>query len=312
MKSIITLTMNPAVDQSSTTPIVTDEKKLRCSNIRYDPGGGGINVTRAINKLGGKSKAFYPAGGQIGNLLEELLKREKIDQVRLIIKESTRLNIHIIEETSDKQYRFNMPGAPIQEHEWQYILTSIREFIPSPDYIVASGSLPPNVPKDFYRRIAALSKEISCKFILDTTNEPLKQALNEGVYLIKPNLYEFQQLIGDSVQNETKIIHEAQQIIQSNQCKYLIISLGKDGTFLITKDNYKHITSPFVPIKSRVGAGDCMVGGITLMLAKEKSIEEAVRYGISAGAAAVMTPGTELCRLEDTERIYASMMNAII
>ena len=312
MKSIITLTMNPTVDQSSTTPIVTNEKKLRCSNIRYDPGGGGINVTRAINKLGGKSKAFYPAGGQIGNLLEELLKREKIDQVRFIIKEATRLNIHIIEETSDKQYRFNMPGAPIQENEWQRILTSIREFIPSPDYIVASGSLPPNVPKDFYRRIAALSKGIGCKFILDTTNEPLKQALNEGVYLLKPNLYEFQQLIGDSVQNETKIIHEAQQIIQSNQCKYLIISLGKDGTFLITKDNYKHITSPFVPIKSRVGAGDCMVGGITLMLAKEKSIEEAVRYGISAGAAAVMTPGTELCRLEDTERIYASMMNAII
>ena len=312
MKSIITLTMNPTVDQSSTTPIVTNEKKLRCSNIRYDPGGGGINVTRAINKLGGKSKAFYPAGGQIGNLLEELLKREKIDQVRFIIKEATRLNIHIIEETSDKQYRFNMPGAPIQENEWQHILTSIREFIPSPDYIVASGSLPPNVPKDFYRRIATLSKGIGCKFILDTTNEPLKQALNEGVYLIKPNLYEFQQLIGDSVQNETKIIHEAQQIIQSNQCKYLIISLGKDGTFLITKDNYKHITSPFVPIKSRVGAGDCMVGGITLMLAKEKSIEEAVRYGISAGAAAVMTPGTELCRLEDTERIYASMMNAII
>jgi 6-phosphofructokinase 2 len=312
MKSIITLTMNPTVDQSSTTPIFTNEKKLRCSNVRYDPGGGGINVTRAINRLGGKSKAFYPAGGQIGNLLEELLKREKIDQVRFIIKESTRLNIHIIEESSDKQYRFNMPGGPMQEHEWQHILTSIREFIPLPDYIVASGSLPPNVPTEFYRTIAALSKEIGCKFILDTANEPLKKALDEGVYLIKPNLYEFQQLIGVSVQNEAKIIHEAQEIIQSNKCKYLIISLGKDGIFFITKDNFKHITSPLIPIKSRVGAGDCMVGGITLMLAKEKSIEEAMRYGVSAGAAAVMTSGTELCRLEDTERIYASMMNAIV
>ena len=311
MKSIITVTMNPTVDQSSTTPIVTNEKKLRCSNIRYDPGGGGINVSRAINKLGGKSKAFYPAGGQIGNLLEELLKREKIDQVRFTVKESTRLNIHIIEETSNKQYRFNMPGTPLQEYEWQQILTSLKEFTPSPDYIVASGSLPLHVPTDFYRKIAALSKEIGCKFILDTTNEPLKHALSEGVYLIKPNLYEFQQLIGDSFQNEKKIIHESQQIIQSNQCKYIIISLGLAGTCLITKDNYKHITSPLVPIKSRVGAGDCMVGGITLMLAKEKSIEEAVRYGISAGAAAVMTPGTELCQWEDTERIYASMMNVI-
>jgi len=311
MKSIITVTMNPTVDQSSTTPIVTNEKKLRCSNIRYDPGGGGINVSRAINKLGGKSKAFYPAGGQIGNLLEELLKREKIDQVRFTVKESTRLNIHIIEETSNKQYRFNMPGTPLQEYEWQQILTSLKEFTPSPDYIVASGSLPLHVPTDFYRKIAALSKEIGCKFILDTTNEPLKHALSEGVYLIKPNLYEFQQLIGDSFQNEKKIIHESQQIIQSNQCKYIIISLGIAGTFLITKDNYKYIASPLVPIKSRVGAGDCMVGGITLMLAKEKSIEEAVRYGISAGAAAVMTPGTELCQWEDTERIYASMMNVI-
>jgi 6-phosphofructokinase 2 len=312
MKSIITLTMNPAVDQSSTTPVVTDEKKLRCSNIRYDPGGGGINVSRAINKLGGKSKAFYPAGGQIGNLLEELLKREQIDHVRYTIKESTRLNIHVIEETSDKQYRFNMPGTSLQEHEWQHMLTSLREFIPSPDYMVASGSLPPNVPTDFYRKIAVLSKEIGCKLILDTTNEPLKQALYEGVYLIKPNLYEFQQLIGDTFQNEIKIINEAQQIIQSDQCKYIIISLGVAGTFLITKDIYEHIPSPLVPIKSRIGAGDCMVAGITLMLAQEKSIKEAVRYGISAGAAAVMTPGTELCRREDTERIYESMMNTIL
>ncbi|GAI56738.1 unnamed protein product, partial [marine sediment metagenome] len=167
MKSIITLTMNPAVDQSSTTPIVTDEKKLRCSNIRYDPGGGGINVSRAINKLGGKSKAFYPAGGQIGNLLEELLKGEQIDHVRYTIKEPTRLNIHVIEETSNKQYRFNMPGTSLQEHEWQHMLTSLREFIPSPDYIVASGSLPSHVPTDFYRKIAVLSKEIGCKLILD-------------------------------------------------------------------------------------------------------------------------------------------------
>ncbi len=310
MKSIVTLTINPAVDQSSTTAIVTDEKKLRCFDTRYDPGGGGINVSRAINILGGESKALYPAGGKIGNLLEELLKTEKIDQICFPIKASTRLNVHVIEETSGKQYRFNMPGTSLQEHEWQHILTLLGELIPSPDYIVASGSLPPQAPTDFYRKIAALSKEIGCKLILDTTSEPLKQALQEGVYLIKPNLSEFLQLIGDSFQNEENIIHKAQEIIRSDQCKYITISLGGAGTFLIKKDKYEHIPSPLVPIKSRVGAGDCMVGGITLKLAKEKSIDEAVRYGISAAASAVMTPGTELCRREDTERIYASMMNS--
>ena len=312
MKSIITLTMNPSVDLSLTTPIVTNENKLRCSNNRYDPGGGGINVTRAIHKLGGNSKAFYPAGGQIGDLLEELLKKEKINQVRFTIKESTRLNIHIIEETSDKQYRFNTSGAPLDEHECQHILTTMREFIPSPEFIVASGSLPPGVPTDFYQRIAKLSKEINCKFILDTTSEPLKYALKEGVYLIKPNLNEFQQLIGEAVKNKEKIFDTAQQIIQSNKCTYIVISLGSDGVLLITKDKCKHIPNPNVIIRSRVGAGDCMVGGITLMLSKEKSIEEAVIFGISAGSAAVITPGTELCRREDTERIHSSMMRVII
>lgn len=312
MKSIVTLTMNPAVDQSSLTSIVTDEKKLRCTNTRYDPGGGGINVSRAITILGGRSKAFFPAGGHMGLLLEDLLKREQIEYVKCPIKEDTRLNVNIIEEISEKQYRFTTPGINLQESEWKQMLTILEEFYPSPDYIVASGSLPPNVPIDFYKRVANLSKKINCKLILDSSNEALQEALSEGVFLIKPNLHEFQQLIGSSPQNENEIIEKAQEIIQRNQCSYIVISLGAAGLLYISKNNAEHISSPLVPIKSRVGAGDSMVAGITLSLAEGKTMEEAVRYGLAAGAAAVMTPGTELCRKQDTERIYQHLMYQLI
>lgn len=310
LKSIITLTMNPSVDLSSTTPVVTDEKKLRCTAVRYDPGGGGINVSRAITTLGGRSKAFYPAGGHFGIFLDELLQRDHIDHVRFPILESSRINVSIIEDSSDKQYRFNMPGAKVQENEWQHILNSLRDFLPSPDFIIASGSLPPGVPTDFYRKVGQIAKQKNCKFIVDTANEPLRQALEGGVFLIKPNLNEFQQITGEKFQNEQEIIQEAQYMIQNNQSTYIIISLGAGGSFFITKDSYDHIRSPLVPIRSRVGAGDSMVAGITLKLAEGESIEDAVRYGISAGTAAVMTPGTELCRFEDTEQIYKTMINS--
>ena len=310
MKSIITLTMNPSVDLSSTIPTITDEKKLRCSTVEYDPGGGGINVSRAITILGGRSKAFYPAGGHFGTFLDELLQRDHIDHVRFPILESSRLNVSIIEESSDKQYRFNMPGAKVKEKECQNILNSLRDFIPSPDFIVASGSLPPGVPTDFYRKLGEIAKHKNCKFIVDTADEPLRQALEGGVFLIKPNLNEFQQLTGENFQNEQEIIQEAQCMIQNNQSTYIIISLGAGGSFFITKDNYDHIRSPLVPIRSRVGAGDSMVAGITLKLAEGKSIEDAVRYGISAGAAAVMSPGTKLCSFDDTESIYKTMKRA--
>lgn len=309
VKSILTLTMNPSVDLNATTPVVTDEKKLRCSNLGYDAGGGGINVSRAITILGGRSKAFFPAGGPMGDFLVDLLHRDNIEHVRFPIADETRLNASFIEESTDKQYRFNMPGALLQDHEWQQVLTCLQEFIPSPDFLVVSGSLPKGVPIDFFKNVCDVTKEMGCKLIVDTAQEPLRHALDGGVFLMKPNLNEFQWLTGERFQNEQEIIHEAQQMIQRNQSTYIVISLGAAGAFFITQDEYTYLRSPLVPIRSRVGAGDSMVAGITLKLAQGESIEHAVRYGIAAAASAVMTPGTELCRRDDTDRLYQQIMS---
>jgi 6-phosphofructokinase 2 len=302
------MTINPAVDQNSSTNFVTDEKKLDCRNVRYDPGGGGINVSRAIKILGGKTKAFYPAGGCTGDLLEKLLDREKINHVRIPIEKSTRVNIHILEESTNRQYRFNMPGSELREGEWIKFLEILENFSPSPDFIVASGSLPRGVPNDFYKRVAKLSKKIDSKLILDTSGESLLRSLEEGVFLLKPNLREFTEIINQEIIDEKQIINKAKQIIKNNQCKIIVISMGASGTFLITSDIVEHIHSPLVPINSRIGAGDCMVAGITLKLAKYKPIKEAIKYGVAAGTAAVITPGTELCRKKDVERLFKNMI----
>jgi 6-phosphofructokinase 2 len=299
--------MNPAIDLSATADIVTDEKKLKCKTPKYDPGGGGINVSRAINILGGETKAVYPAGGYTGDLLEQLLKREEIQQHRIPIGKSTRINIHILEESTKKQYRFNMPGSEMNQDEWQTCLETLEDLSRESDFIVASGSLPPGVPVDFFRKIASLSHTHKAKCVLDTSGRPLRQALDEGVYVIKPNLREFTQLVNEKMIDEQNLIEKAKQLIDDNHCSIIVISMGASGSFFITKDEHKHICSPIVPINSRIGAGDCMTAGITLKLAMGSPPEEAVKYGVAAGSAAVMTPGTDLCRKKDAESIYRSM-----
>jgi 6-phosphofructokinase 2 len=304
MKSIITLTMNPAVDKNTRTDVVTSEKKLHCKRPRFDPGGGGINVSRAIKILGGKSTAFYPAGGKTGDILQSLLDKEKINHVPIPIEDSTRINVSVLEEPTGKQYRFNMPGARLNEDEWKQCLQVIYDLDSEPDFIVVSGSCPPGVPDGFYARLANLSNDICSKLIIDTSGSALKFAVDAGVFLVKSNLREFSELIQQNFLDEFQLIHKAKEIVKKCKCVSVVISLGAVGALMVDREGYCHICAPLTPVRSKVGAGDSMLAGIALSLARGKSMKEAVKFGVAAGAAAVMTSGTELCRREDTERLF--------
>ncbi len=304
LKSIITVTLNPSVDQSCTTSVVKDERKLKCSSPQYDPGGGGLNVSRVIKRLGGQTKAFYPAGGCMGDLLETLLDREGLDHVRVHIQGSTRLNFHVIEESTDRQFRFNMPGVAMEDGELKDLLRDLKEFIPNPDYIIASGSLPPKMDTSCLRKIADIAGELNAKLIVDSSGEALRKALGKNLYLIKPNLREFSELIGKQIKNQDQIISEAKKIIDQHQVSVVVVSMGQAGTIFVDSKQSGHIQTPFVPINSRIGAGDSMLAALTLHLSEDESLEDAVIFGVSAGTAAVMTPGTELCRKEDVEKLY--------
>jgi 6-phosphofructokinase 2 len=179
---------------------------------------------------------------------------------------------------------------------------------PEPEYLVASGSLPPGVPADFYARVARLGKNRGAKVIIDVSGKAMKSALEEGVYLIKPNVREFRELVGKDIREEAQIKAAAQQFVKDGRCELLVISLGAAGALMVSEEVTERILPPTVPIVSKVGAGDSMVAGIVLSLARGKPLRESVLFGVAAGAAAVMTPGTELCRREDAERLYESII----
>ena len=309
MNKIVTFTLNPAIDKSTSVEHVMAERKLYCKPPRFEPGGGGVNVSRAIKKLGGESVLLYPAGGYTGNRLRDLLEEEGISHRPVLIDGMTRESLVVLEESTGQQYRFGMPGPVLKNEEWERCLQELSAIRPQPDYLVFSGSLPPGVPAGFYGQAARIGKKNGAKVIVDTSGEALKQALQEGVYLIKPNIREFRDLVGQEVKEESQIETEAVKMVQSGRCEILVISLGAAGALLVSKEVVEPIRPPTVPIVSKVGAGDSMVAGIVLSLARGKTERESVFFGVAAGAAAVMTPGTELCRREDAERLYAKMVS---
>jgi 6-phosphofructokinase 2 len=240
-------------------------------------------------------------------LFSDLLSQEGLDHHVIDIGGCTRENLIVLEESTGRQFRFGMPGPALQDEEWKRCLTELSGIDPRPDYIVASGSLPPGVPEDFYARVARLAKESGSRMIVDASGTALAQALQEGVYLVKPNLREVNEFAGRKADSETDPADLARRIVSSGKSEVVVISTGAAGAMLVTGDGCEHLRAPAVPIKSKVGAGDSMVAGIVLSLARGRPLLEAVRFGVAAGAAAVMTPGTELCRRKDTESLYKRM-----
>lgn len=299
--------MNPAVDVSVSAPQVLPEEKLRCDRPSFEPGGGGINVARALGKLGGSADPMVLVGGHNGNLLEELLREEGLEPEILPVNNPTRQNFTVLDRSSDVQYRFVMPGPEVTSEELKKVEKKVKSTSPRPDFLVLSGSLPKGVDPNFYVRVIRAAKKRGTKVILDTSGVPLKRALEEGVFLAKPNLGEMTKLTDKRLAEEPQQIEFAKELIARGSSKAIVVSLGAGGAFLVTEKGVTHLRSPTVPIISKVGAGDSMVAGITYGLANGYSLEDSARLGVSAGAAAVMTPGTELCRKDDTFRLWDQM-----
>lgn len=307
MLKIMTITMNPCIDTNASIDKVVAERKLRCGRPRHEPGGGGINVSRAIRKLGGESLAVYTTGGPFGRLLKRRVDEEGVRGQDLPIEDWTRESFIVYEESSGQQYRFGMPGPVLQDTEWQSCLDFVANSSPAPQFIVASGGLPQDVPKDFYARLTGLAKKLDTKVILDASGEALSTAVKEGVFMIKPNWREFRTLFDG--EGELDPAESAGVLVEKGQSEVVVISLGAGGAIMVRKQGCERLHAPPVPIRSKVGAGDSMVAGIVLGLAQGRSVLDAVRFGVAAGTAAVMTAGTELCRKEDTERIYQKMVS---
>jgi 6-phosphofructokinase 2 len=300
---IATLTLNPALDKSSSTERLVPEQKLRCSPMRLDAGGGGINVSKGIHKLGGESTAVFPAGGHNGRTLQELLRSTGIHTEVLPVEGETRENISITETASNIQYRFTLPGMQLTEKEADACLDILRRL--RPNYLVSSGSLPPGLPETYFEQVAAFAKEIGARFILDTSGAPLAAAADEGLFLLKPNLGELSALVGVEKLEMNQIDDAALEIIHQGKCEIVVVSLGPQGALLVSREGFEHIPAPTVLKQSTVGAGDSMVAGMVWALSQGKSYRDMARIGVACGSAATMNKGTELFHAPDVWQLVS-------
>ena len=307
--NILTVTMNPAIDTNTIIDHIVYDKKLRCEKPKHEPGGGGINVSRALKKLGAESVAVFTCGGANGERLKNILNNEDVKNLPVKIKDSTRENFSVVETASCKNYRFVMPGPSLDQNELDKIIENIREFDEKVKFAVISGSLPEGVPEDFYAQVTDCCKEKDYKVIIDTTGKSLKNVFEKGVYLIKPNWRELTDLLGEETEDEIRLAEEAQKLMKANGTQNIVLSLGSGGAMLIENDSFKHFRAPAVKIKSKVGAGDSMVAGIVLSLSRGESIEHAVKYGVAAGASAVSTSGSQLCEKELTDKLFTKILS---
>jgi 6-phosphofructokinase 2 len=306
MPEIVTLTMNPALDIATATDTIVPEIKLRCESPRYDPGGGGINVARAATMLGGDALAVFPAGGASGQMIDGMLDREGVPHVAVPVPGITRESLAVVERQSGRQYRFLLPGPALGEHDQEQVLDRLASAAVGARFVVASGSLPPGVSDDFYARVAALAGRCNARFALDSSGAALTGA--GAAFLIKASLRELGHLYGKPIDDAAAGQESAARaVVAAGRCEVLVVSLGAAGALLATADGCRRFPAVKVDALSSIGAGDSMLAGILVALVRGWPIDEAVRFGNAAGAAALLRPGTELCRRDDAERLYRDL-----
>ena len=308
MKRILTITLNPTVDKSTVIDQLVPEKKLRCAEPKFEPGGGGINVSRRLRRLDIDSTALFPSGGRTGKLLEELLDQEGVSQHAVSVSAETRENFIVVASSTNQQYRFGMPGSEMPDNEQEGFFKEFERLDPFPEIIVISGSLPPGMSTEILKRIVRKGKEKKAMLIVDTSEEALREVLTEGIFLAKPNLGELGRLVGIETLDNESADEAAQQLIREGKAEVIVVSLGAQGAYLITEDIKEYIPAPTVKKLSTVGAGDSMVAGMVSVLARNGSYSEMVRMGVACGSAATMNAGTQLFKKEDAFRLYKWLM----
>ena len=303
MVSIYTLTLSPSLDSATQTPQIYPEGKLRCSSPVFEPGGGGINVARAITHLGGKATAIFPAGGATGEHLVALLADEKVAVSTVDAQDWTRQNLHVHVSSSGEQYRFVMPGAKLSEDEFRQLEEKVLA-IESGALLVISGSLPPGVKTEKLTQLIRAVQQRGIRCIVDSSGDALMAALEPGqLELVKPNQKELSALVNRELTQPDDVRTAAQELVKSGKALRVVVSLGPQGALAVDEGGFVQVVPPPMKSQSTVGAGDSMVGAMALKLAQGASLLEMTRYGVAAGSAATINQGTRLCSLADTQKI---------
>ncbi|WP_058909803.1 6-phosphofructokinase II [Entomohabitans teleogrylli] len=304
MAAIYTLTLAPSLDSATQTPQIYPEGKLRCSAPHFEPGGGGINVARAIVHLGGEATALFPIGGATGEHLLTLLREERVATDPLITSDWTRQNLHVHVSSSGEQYRFVMPGASLSASEYQALAQKALA-VPAGSLLVISGSLPPGVSVSQFTSLIEKLIQAGVRCVVDSSGDALSGAVQVGnIELVKPNQKELSALVNRSLSRPDDVRQAAMELVARGAARYVVVSLGPQGALAVDAGQCIQVVPPPMKSQSTVGAGDSMVGAMVLKLSQGASLLDMARYGVAAGSAATLNQGTRLCSAENTAAIY--------
>jgi 6-phosphofructokinase 2 len=298
---VLTITINPALDVSLEVERLVPDRKLRAELSRREPGGGGVNVSRVLRRLGVDAPSFVVVGGPVGAELVQLLGHEHVDVIDFPIVDDTRESLAITESTTRSQYRISTPGPRIDDLD--ALRDHIVEATGAVEIVVFSGSLPPSVPASFLVSVVDVLA-VDTTVIVDTSGSALELVARQCAAIIKPSQRELAALVGWEPTTTEQIEQAVAEVVGWGAVRAVVASRGPSGVVLMTpNDGPRWFRPPPVAPVSTVGAGDSMVAGITAALVRGHGLDQAVRFGVAAGTAAVLTPGSELCNPDDVDRL---------
>ena len=304
MDDILTVTLNPALDIATETAAVSPGPKLRCSDPVFDPGGGGVNVSRAIKKLKGSSRAFLLAGGPFGDLLLSALEAEGIETEVLTVKGMTRISLAVFDESISDQFRFILPGPEISPEEVKAAMDRIVGLAQDRGIVVLSGSQAPGTAETFPARLCARLNEAGVRLFVDTSGAALKNlvdAEDARPFFLRLNRSEAEEIAGGRFARIQDAADFGTGLVARGAAKFVAIGFDAEGSLLVSKSKQLFCQAPPVPARSKTGAGDSFMAAFVLSIAGNECVETALRRGVAASAAAVMSEATKLCGAADTE-----------
>lgn len=290
--AITTLCLNPALDVTYHVSKLIPEQKSRSNVARHDPGGNGINIGRALKRMQIDAHTFCVVAGDIGQLLQGLLKHQLDNVYYEHVDGETRINSTIIEIDTQTQYQVTDSGTEIPEKQLDRVINDFVD-LTGQGFGILTGSCQPKIPCHLYAELVERINLNGGKAVVDSHGESLRLAIEAKPFLIKPNRYELETIINRKLATIIDVANEARQI-QKRGVTHVCISLGSEGAVLVSPNNSYYAKALDTPVNTTVGAGDSMVAGLIAGFSLHNDPEKALRYGIACGAGTVMHPGTEL------------------
>jgi 1-phosphofructokinase len=294
---IVTLTLNPSLDRTVDIAELARGAVIRAGSARLDPGGKGVNVTRALLANGALSRAVLPCGGDEGSQLARLLHAEGVDVIAVPIAAHTRSNISLAERDGTIT-KINEPGAPLSPAELDAIVAAVARTAARPGWVAACGSLPPGVPTGFYADLCRRCAEQGIQVAVDTSGPALLAAIEARPALIKPNRDELAAAVGHPITTIQDAV-DAAQVLRARGAQSVLASLGADGAVLVCGDGVTVGEADVSRPRSSVGAGDALLAGF---LAAGAHGPDAVAEALAWASAAVTLPGSRMPGPADIQR----------